>query len=135
MIRRLIFLCFVLTAGILILAGCGGTPAISVEPTQLDLGNIASTAPVSGTLQLTNTGSGILRIGDLRTSCGCTSAVVAEKTLGAGASTDLTITFDPLTHPGLVGPVMRFVYVASNGGEELEIPLTVTILSPDEETP
>jgi len=135
MIRRLIFLCFVLTAGILILAGCGGAPAISVDPVQLDLGKIASTAPVSSTLQLTNTGTDTLLIGDLRTSCGCTSAVVAEKTLRAGASTDLTITFDPLTHPGLYGPVLRLVYVASNAGQELEIPVQVTILSPEEASP
>ena len=135
MMRRLVFLCFVLSAGILILAACGGAPAIGVDPAQLDLGEISSTAPVSGTLRLTNTGTGVLKLGDLRTSCGCTSAVAAQSTLAAGASTELTITFDPLTHPGLYGPVMRIVYVVSNAGADLEIPVYVTVLSPKEGTP
>jgi len=123
MIRRAAFLFLILTASILLIVGCGGTPAISVTPLQLNLGKISSTAPMSGTVQLTNTGAGTLVIGDLRTSCGCTSAVAAQTSLKAGASTDLTITFDPLTHPGLYGPVMRLVYVASNAGAELAIPV------------
>lgn len=135
MIRRAAFLFSILTAILLILAGCGGIPALSVAPAQLDLGKISATAPTSGTVRLTNTGTGTLQIGDLRTSCGCTSAVVGQNALKAGASTDLTITFDPLTHPGLVGPVMRLVYVASNAGAELNIPVYVTILTPEEEAP
>lgn len=134
-LRRAAFLLSILAASLLILAGCGGTPAITASPAQLDLGKISSTTPMSGTVQLTNTGAGTLRLGDLRTSCGCTSAVAAQTSLKSGASTDLTITFDPLTHPGLYGPVMRIVYVASNAEAELEIPVFVTILTPEEESP
>lgn len=118
------------------LVACAGSPTVVVVPASFDFGEISAAAPVSGTLSIRNEGNGPLRIESLRTSCSCTTAEVADTTVAAQAETTLTITFDPLVHEGLYGPLLRMVYVESNDPDtpELEIPVHITILSPEEAT-
>ncbi len=116
-------------------AACAGTPVLQVNPDTYDFGAIPATAPVSATVQVTNGGRGVLRLGAVRTSCGCTQATLDATELGAGATANLTITFDPQAHPGLYGPLLRLVYLSSNDPQrpELEIPVHVEILAPEGE--
>jgi len=119
-----------------VLAACGGSPALAVLPATYDFGEVAADAPVTATLQVSNTGQGKLTIDSITTSCGCTTAKVDEAKLTPGSVTNLTITFDPQAHPGLYGPLLRMVYLHSNdpAQPEVEVPVTVDILDPNEES-
>lgn len=129
-----ILLPVILFAVVLFLVACSGSPSISIEPTELDLGNIPPADPVEATVRIRNDGAGMLEIADLRTSCGCTTATVEAESLTAGAETDLTVIFDPLAHEGLYGPLMRIIFIQSNDPNEptVEIPMVVNVLSPEE---
>lgn len=122
----------VLLAIVALLAACTGTPALTVVPGEIDLGEIAADAPVTTTVRIQNTGTSELHITGVRTSCGCTTAELTHDRLAAGAAGQLTVRFDPQTHPGLYGPVLRLVYLQSNdpAQAEVEVPLYVTIMEP-----
>ena len=118
----------------LLLSACGGAPSVLATPAELDLGAIPAADPVTGTLVIRNQGNAPLRIESLSTSCGCTTAEVANETIAPNSETTLRVTFDPLAHAGLYGPLLRLVYVATNDPNlpELGIPVTVTVLDPEE---
>lgn len=122
--------------GLLLIAGCfTGRPTaarIVVEPSEVDFGEIAADQPAISTLQVLNAGAVPLHIEDIRTSCGCTVATLAQDTLAPGEQTALSIRFDPQAHPGLYGPLLRLVYLASNdpATPELEIPVHVSVMAP-----
>lgn len=117
-----------------LIAACGGAPAVAVFPDAIDFGAIAADAPVTATVQVYNQGTAALRIDGVRTSCGCTTATLSAKTVAVGGAVDLQVTFDPQAHPGLYGPLLRIVYLTSNdpAQPELEIPVSVEILAPEE---
>jgi hypothetical protein len=130
-----------LLAGLLILAlaaavGYAALPQapghIELSATQFDFGTVPNTGPVSHTFQVTNTGEGRLEITGVATSCGCTSAAVADDHLAPSASTNLTVTYDPLVHDGATGEYMRIVYVRSDDPDTPEASLTihVTVVEP-----
>jgi hypothetical protein len=119
-----------------VLAACGGSPRMAVLPATYDFGKIAEDAPVTATVQVSNTGKGKLTISSITTSCGCTTAKVDETELAPGATTNLTITFDPQAYPGLYGPLLRMIYLESNdpAQPEVEVPVSVDILDPNKES-
>jgi hypothetical protein len=130
-----------LLAALLILAGAAavGYAALPQAPGQIELsaaqfdfGPVPNTGPVSHTFQVHNTGRGPLEITGLATSCGCTSAKIGSTHLAPGASTDLTVTYDPLVHNGATGEFLRIVYVRSNDPNTPEASLTihVTVFQP-----
>lgn len=128
---------FLLLLTVLFFAGCSSVPSIVIEPAAVNLGDIPATGLVSTVLQVRNPGQAELQITDLRTSCGCTQATVAQDVLDGGEQTELTIVFDPEAHPGLYGPLLRMVYLQSNDPNQpqLEIPVQVNVLPPDELAP
>jgi hypothetical protein len=123
-----------LLAALLVLALAVGYAALPQVPghielsaTQFDFGAVANTGPVSHTFQVHNIGQGPLEITGVATSCGCTSAAVAEDRLAPGTSTDLTVTYDPLVHDGATGEYMRLVYVRSDDPATPEASLTIHV--------
>jgi hypothetical protein len=126
-------------AGLLVLAVAVGYAALPQAPgqielsaSQFDFGTVPNTSPVSHTFQVHNAGQGLLEITGLATSCGCTSATIASRHLAPAASTDLTVTYDPLAHDGATGQFMRIVYVRSDDPNTPEASLTiyVTVVEP-----
>jgi hypothetical protein len=117
-----------------LLMACSAASQIAVEPGEVDLGEISATDLVTSTLYIRNEGQGVLEISSLRTSCGCTTVEVDETMIKSGAEALMTISFDPQAHPGLYGPLLRMIYIESNDPNlpELEIPVTVHILAPEE---
>jgi hypothetical protein len=116
---------------LLLLGGCtaGNTPGrIELSATQADLGTIPNTAPVSRTFEIRNIGGGLLEIIGVSTSCGCTTAEVADRRLPPGGSTSLTVTFDADFHP-VQGPVTRLVWLATNDPAQpwVEVRITATV--------
>ena len=74
-----------------------------------------------------NVGRGKLEIAGVSTSCGCTTAEVADRQLAPGEATELKVTYDPQAHNGATGEFMRIVYVRSNDPETPEATLTIRV--------
>jgi len=70
-------------------------PVIWVETTSYDAGLVPNDTKTVRQIKVTNTGSSLLEIKQVKTGCGCTAAAITEKSLEPNASTALTITIDP----------------------------------------
>lgn len=75
---------------------------------------------VSTTFEISNEGVAELKIGELTTSCGCTSASIEQATLSTGEKTTVTVTFDPDFHEEPSGTLKRTVFIPSNDPENPE---------------
>ncbi|MGC8839393.1 MAG: DUF1573 domain-containing protein [Anaerolineae bacterium] len=119
-----------------IVSGCAVTRSVSgrieLSTKEADLGAVPNTAPVSRTFEVRNVGQGWLEITGVSTSCGCTTAEVADRHLPPGGSTTLLVTFDPQAHEGKLGTFLRQVYIRSTDPETPEAVLTfrVTVVQP-----
>ncbi|NQV12058.1 DUF1573 domain-containing protein [Candidatus Uhrbacteria bacterium] len=104
---------------------------IGVSALLVDFGDIDQDGGiVSTTVEVSNTGEGVLEIHRLSTSCGCTTAQMNESPLSAGEARTLTIEFDPMAHPDQSGPITRVIYIQSSdpGQPELEIDITGNVI-------
>jgi hypothetical protein len=104
-------LCLLLTATVAVAA-----PKASIEPMEIDLGNVEEGQSFERFVEITNAGDGILVLEDVKTSCGCTAAAldgVAE--LRAGDTERITITFNT---KNLEGEVAKNVTVSTNDPEQ-----------------
>ena len=129
MTKRNVFLILGITALVILVGGCSAglkAPKIELSTNSFDLGDIN---PDNGkrveTFYVKNTGSDVLKILSVSTSCGCTEANVESEEINPGEQTKLTVTYDPSVHPDLVGKIKRVVYVQSNDplNEEVELEL------------
>jgi hypothetical protein len=100
---------------------------IEISATELDLGTVGSTAPVSRVVHLQNVGQGWLEITGVSTSCACTTAKVGNTNLAPGEATALTVTFDPRVHDGETGHFVRRVYIRSSDRTTPEASLTIRV--------
>ncbi|HUW09124.1 MAG TPA: DUF1573 domain-containing protein [Anaerolineae bacterium] len=100
---------------------------VELSTADFDFGTIPNTEPVSRVFQVRNAGEGNLEISGLSTSCGCTSAEIANRSLRPGEATDLTVTYDPGAHDGATGEFMRVVYVRTNDPDTPEARLTIHV--------
>ncbi|MDP3980385.1 MAG: DUF1573 domain-containing protein [Chlamydiota bacterium] len=113
----------------LIIAGCNNrpaTPKIELNVNYFDMGNIyPDKEKRSEIFYLKNTGGAPLKIISVSTSCGCTEAETESNEIVPGKQIQLTVTYDPSVHPGLVGRIKRIIYVQSNDPlrEEIELEL------------
>ncbi len=105
-------------------------PKISVQSSEYNFGDIIQGEEVSHTFVISNSGGDILRITDVRASCGCTAAQPDKKELKPGESTNIKVTFNS---KGRVGPQLKSVYVTSNDPERKEVQLNIrcNILLPE----
>jgi uncharacterized cupredoxin-like copper-binding protein len=108
-------------------------PKISVQSAEHNFGDIIQGEEVSHSFVISNSGGDILRITDVRASCGCTAAQPDKKELKPGESTNIKVTFNS---KGRVGPQLKTVYVTSNDAERKEIQLNIrcNILLPEKKT-
>jgi len=74
-------------------------PQITFDRTSYDFGIIPQYGgAVDATFTIANAGEETLVLGDITTSCSCTSAAAADTSIAPGANTILTVTFDPDFH-------------------------------------
>ena len=89
----------------------GATQLVTEHDTH-DLGNLSEDdAPVSHTFTLRNASGKSLRIQRVRTTCGCTEAAFDTTAIAPGATTKVTLTYDPEDRPGTID-VSAYVYLA-----------------------
>ncbi|PIP87299.1 hypothetical protein COW81_01105 [Candidatus Campbellbacteria bacterium CG22_combo_CG10-13_8_21_14_all_36_13] len=106
-------------------------PIIIFNKTTYDFGNIPKSQGVIKTIfEIQNKGNKILEIGELSTSCGCTTASISESSIEPNKKAVLTVFFDPDFHTEPVGEITRTVFIPTNDPKmpEAEVKIKVDIL-------
>lgn len=98
------------------------TPTISVSPGALEFGQMDQNMAKTLTLTISNLGDGVLAIGDVEVSCGCTAADPIKDRLEPGESTELNVTFNS---ERFSGETLKYLTISSNDpfNSSLEIPV------------
>lgn len=86
---------------------------VVITPSSQDLGTVVYGDVPTTTFTLTNFTPLPIKITRVSTSCGCTSAEVVEKELGAYESTTVNVSFDPAVHGDDtdLGELTRTIYI------------------------
>lgn len=90
--------------------------------TQHDFGVVQEGKKVEYTFKFTNMGNGNLEIKDIKTSCGCTAALVSSEKLEPGQNGTLKIELDTTNR---LGRMSRTITVTSNDPSEPQKILTI----------
>ena len=105
-------------------------PIVEIEKAEYDFGEVERKGgSVSTEFIIRNTGGANLAIGDIVTSCGCTTADISSKIIPAGENAKLKVYFDPDFHKEPLGRLTRSVFVSTDdpNKEELEFKIFVKI--------
>jgi len=103
--------------------GASPDPVVSTDVESYDFGNISPAQPVEHEFTVTNKGGKDLNITNVRSTCGCTAAVVGHQLLKPGESTKLKVTFDPR---GKSGPQNKPVIITSNDPKSPQKTIVIT---------
>jgi uncharacterized cupredoxin-like copper-binding protein len=105
-------------------------PKISIQQVHHDFGTINQGDVVTHTFVISNNGGDILKILDVKASCGCTAASPEKKELKPGESTNIVVSFNS---KGRKGPQTKTVTVTTNDPEKPSVALTFTgnVVVPD----
>lgn len=111
----------------LLLAACAqGYAQILAETTEFNFGDVNIGEIVTRDITISNTGSGVLLIESITTSCGCTTAETDAVQIQPGDSTTLHIIFDSGAHGDTIAFYTRQVFVASNDPQQPELRIQFT---------
>ncbi len=110
-----------LMSEILLLAG--KSAKIKFKEESWDFGRIKQGEILTHVFVFNNVGDAPLIIKKVRTSCGCTAALVSEKEVVPGGKGEIKVTFNTR---GFEGKLNKYVYVETNDSEQPRIQLTVT---------
>lgn len=86
-------------------------PVLDVPGPTFDFGTVYQGEQVPHVFTFTNSGDSTLLIEQIRSSCGCTAALVSEKILPPGSGGEIQVSFDSTRFRG---DVTKTVYVYSN---------------------
>jgi hypothetical protein len=131
--KKKITVAMILAASILLLSACANQgPAISVELTEFDFGDVVNGVIAEREVAVRNDGSAALTIESVSTSCGCTRAALEPIVIAPGEQGILRIMFDSGAHgPELTGELVRQVFIRSNDpvSPEVVIEFSANILA------
>ena len=83
-----------------------------VGSSAIDAGTVYNTGShIIRTFQIENAGDQPLRINQVRTSCGCTAALLSDSVVKPGLKSEIKVDFNP---SGYSGDVTKYIYVMSN---------------------
>ena len=97
-------------------------PKVGLQQLQHDFGNINQGDVVTHTFVISNNGGDLLKILDVKASCGCTAVNPEKKELKPGESTNLVVSFNS---KGRKGPQTKIVTVTTNDPEKQNVSLTI----------
>jgi hypothetical protein len=98
-------------------------PKLVLQQSSFDFGDIKQGETVSHTFVLSNSGGDLLKITDVKASCGCTAAAPEKNELAPGESTNLVVKFNST---GRQGKQTKTVRIFSNDPQNSEMLLTIT---------
>lgn len=75
-------------------------PQVQVEQLNYDFGEVIQGEKVEFTFRFRNSGDQILELGNVRSSCGCTAALLSSKRIASGDTGELKATFDSTNFRG-----------------------------------
>lgn len=101
-------------------------PRVSVDRTIHEFGVIPQFGGTVATkFTITNLGTEVLEIGQLTTSCSCTSATISSSFIKPGEEAELTVVFDPDFHEEPVDVFKRTIFIPTNDPNNSEIEVAV----------
>lgn len=98
------------------------SPKVGVQQLNHDFGNINQGDVVNHSFVIANNGGDLLKINDVKASCGCTAASPDKKELKPGESTNIVVSFNS---KGRKGPQTKTVTVTTNDPEKPQVTLTI----------
>jgi len=98
------------------------SPKIVFEQTEHDLGDIPQGSNATYTFTFKNDGEETLKIGKLKTSCGCTAALISRDTIEPGEKGEVKVTF---SSGKFKGNTSKTVTVPSNDPKNPEVMLHI----------
>lgn len=98
-------------------------PRIKFKETSFNFGQVKQGQVLTHVFEFTNEGNETLVIEKVRSSCGCTAALVSAKKIAPGAKGELKVTFNTT---GFQGRVSKYVYIESNDSRKNEVQLTIS---------
>lgn len=120
----------------LLVACSAGSAQISAETTDFSFGEVVNGDIVSKRIEISNAGDKPLVVEAISTSCGCTKTSLDNMEIAPGESSTLIIRFDSGAHgPGVIGKLVRQVFIASNDPQQPELVITFNarvVLPPDD---
>ena len=97
-------------------------PKIGVQQLEHDFGNINQGDVVNHSFVIANNGGDILKVTDVRASCGCTAAKPEKNELKPGESTNINVSFNS---KGRKGPQVKTITVTTNDPEQPSLKLNI----------
>ena len=97
-------------------------PRIYFPETQYDFGEVKEGDIVTHTFNFINQGDAILNIGDIKTSCGCTAALVSNKQIAPGKNGTIKVDLNTKNRQGRMS---RTITISSNDPEEPNKVITI----------
>lgn len=98
-------------------------PEISFENPDFDFGKIFKGENVEHIYTFKNSGKGVLEISKVKTSCGCTAAVLSDKTIQPGNKGEIKAVFNSGSYGG---KIRKNLTVFSNDAKKPQFQLTLT---------
>lgn len=103
-------------------------PELSVDRQLHDFGVVPQYGgKVETTFELKNTGTDVLEIGTITTSCSCTAASVADASLDPNESTTMTVVFDPDLHEEPLDVFKRTIFIPTNDPNQPETEVAIQV--------
>ena len=99
-----------------------GMPEITFESTTHDFGEVGPNIHKVCEFKFKNTGDGILKIGEIHSTCGCTVPELAKKEYAPGESGAIQVKYNSEKRSG---SVKRYLYVPSNDKIMPKVTLTI----------
>ncbi len=117
-------------AGLIACPGCTPTgqktgsrgPAIDFKTTSYNFGNVRQGDVVTYRFRFTNTGTGMLVISNIHSSCGCTAALASAQEVPPGKDGEITVNFSSFN---FLGPVTKTVTLSTNDPTRRSIVLAI----------
>jgi hypothetical protein len=99
-------------------------PRIAVEPGSFDFGQALQNKTLTKEFAVRNMGDADLVIEDVKTSCGCTAALLSSKVVKPGGQTPLRVALETRS---ALGRVERRVVIRSNDSQQTAFSVTVSV--------
>ncbi len=98
-------------------------PHIQFEETDYDFGQVQEGTQVTHIYTFKNVGIDTLMLGKIRTSCGCTGALVSDRKIAPGGEGEIKVTFDTKNYRG---KSRKTVTVHSNDPDRPQVQLAIS---------
>lgn len=103
-------------------------PKITFDRTKHDFGVVPQFGGVvEAIFTVRNEGTETLEIGDITTSCSCTSAQISSASIPVGGEAELTVIFDPNLHEEPIDVFKRTVFIPTNDPNNPEAEVTIQV--------